>query len=51
VYSYDLANKKFMVFCNTAGGVDNPLGQHSAAAYAAGVTGDVINYIAIFAKA
>lgn len=36
------ANQKMLVYCNTAGGANAALGEHTAAAYAAGVTGDVI---------
>jgi len=42
VYLYDLANKKVMVFCNVAGGANLPLVEHTAIAYVAGVTGDVV---------
>jgi hypothetical protein len=41
-YEYDYVNKKMLVFCNTAGGANAPLGEHTAAAYVAGVTGDTI---------
>lgn len=49
-FSYDYANKKVLVFTNTAGGANNALGEHTAAAYAAGVTGDAIRFYAIFAR-
>lgn len=42
VYQYDFANKKVFVYTNTAGAANAPLGEHTAAAYAAGVTGDTI---------
>ena len=42
VYQYDPVNDKILVYCNTAGGANAPLGEHTAAAYAAGVTGDSI---------
>lgn len=45
VYQYDLVNKKMLVFCNTAGGANAALGEHTAAAYVAGVTGDSIRAI------
>lgn len=48
VYPYDLANKKMLVFCNTAGGANAALGEHTAAAYAAGVTGDTIIAVAFW---
>lgn len=41
-YQYDHANKKLMVRVNDAGGVNAPMGEHTAAAYAAGVSGDTI---------
>jgi hypothetical protein len=50
VYSYDFANKKVMVFCNTAGGANGALGEHTAAAYAAGVSGDTVNFMAVMPK-
>lgn len=46
IYQYDLANKKMFVYCNTAGGANAALGEHTAAGYVAGVTGDVITAIA-----
>lgn len=48
VYQYDLANKKMFVYCNTAGGANNALGEHTNAAYVAGVTGDVIVALVLF---
>jgi hypothetical protein len=48
VYMWDQATKKFMVFCNTAGGANAALGEHTAAAYAAGVASDVIYGMALF---
>lgn len=36
------ANQKMLVFVNTAGGVNTALGEHTAIAYVAGVTGDTI---------
>jgi hypothetical protein len=48
IYQYDIANKKMWVRCNTAGGADNALGEHSVGAYAAGVTGDTITFLAIW---
>lgn len=50
VYTYDMANKKIMVYTNTAGGANNALGEHTAAAYAAGVTGDTVKFYAIFPR-
>jgi hypothetical protein len=49
IYLYDLVNKKLLVFCNTAGGVNAALGEHSAAALVAGVTGDTIDAFVFFA--
>lgn len=43
-----ISNGKVQVRCNTAGGANAPLDEHTAAAYAAGVTGDVIRFQAIF---
>lgn len=42
VYAYDLVNKKLKVFCNTAGGANSALGEHTAAALVAGVLADTI---------
>ncbi len=42
IYQYDSVGKRVIVYCNTAGGADAPLGVHSTGAYAAGVTGDTI---------
>lgn len=50
VYQYDVVNKKVLVFCNTAGAANAPLGEHTAIAYVAGVTGDTIRVRMIFAK-
>jgi hypothetical protein len=47
-YKYDLANKKMFVYCNTAGGANAALGEHTAATYAAGVSGDTIVAMAIW---
>lgn len=50
VYQYDVVNKKVLVFCNTAGGANAALGEHTAIAYVAGVTGDLIRVRMAFAK-
>lgn len=50
VYQYDYANRKMLVFCNTAGGANAALGEHTAAAYAAGVSGDTIKCLLFFDK-
>lgn len=50
IYQYDYLNRKMFVYCNTAGGVNAPLGEHTNAAYAAGVTGDTIVFQAVFLK-
>jgi|SRR5687768_16907295 hypothetical protein len=42
VYKWDNAAQKFMVFIATSTSGNSGLSQHSAAAYNAGVTGDVI---------
>ncbi len=49
IYQYDITNKKVLVYTNTAGGANNPLGEHTAAAYVAGVTGDTIRVRMVFA--
>ena len=52
IYNYDpgttIANGKVMVWTNTAGGANNALGQHTAAAVVAGVSGDTIRFTADF---
>jgi hypothetical protein len=48
VYQYDLINKKMFVYCNTAGGANAALGEHTAATYAAGVAGDSILAVVIW---
>lgn len=50
VYAYDKATKKVQVFVNTAGGVNTALGEHTAVAYVAGITGDVVRFLAIGKK-
>ncbi len=50
VYSYDSATGKVLVYCNTAGGANAALGEHTAAAYAAGVAADVIRGMAVYAN-
>lgn len=37
-----VANQKMLVFCNTAGGANAALGEHTAAAYVAGILADVL---------
>lgn len=49
-YQYDLLNEKLFVYSNTAGGANAPLGEHTAATYAAGVSGDVITFDAIWGR-
>lgn len=46
--TWDKANKKMLVYVNTAGGADTALGQHTAAALNASLTGATIYFIAIF---
>lgn len=48
VYQYDYANKKLWTYCNTAGGANNALGDHTNAGYVAGVTGDDIRFLALW---
>lgn len=50
IYQYDYVNKKLLVYVNTAGGANAPLGEHTAATYAAGVSGDTITFLVTFAK-
>jgi hypothetical protein len=47
VYLYDKAARKMLVYCNTAGGANAPLGEHTVAGYVAGVTGDTIRFYAV----
>lgn len=49
-YEYDSATGKVLVRVATTTGANIGLAEHSAAAYAAGVTGDVIRGMAIFAN-
>jgi len=51
VYEYDFVNDKMMVFVNVAGGANAALGEHTAAAYVAGILADVIKGYAVFPKA
>ncbi len=48
VYQYDVANTKLMTRIATTTGANIGLAEHSAAAYAAGVTGDTIYGMALF---
>lgn len=50
VYLYDDTAKKVMVFCNTAGGANGVLGEHTAASYASTVTNDTVRFHAISPK-
>lgn len=50
VYQYDGVAKKLLVYSNTAGGANAPLGEHTAATYAAGVSGDTIKALATWLK-
>lgn len=45
-YLYDFAQKKVTVRVNDAGGANAPQGEHTTAAYAAGVTGDSVVLVA-----
>lgn len=49
IYQYNPVTKKVLVYANTAGASNAPLGEHTAAAYAAGVTGDTIRVRMVFA--
>lgn len=46
IYQYDHTNKKVIVFCNTAGGANAALGEHTNVAYVAGITGDDVRFMA-----
>jgi hypothetical protein len=48
VYQYDVENKKLFVYCNTAGGANGALGEHTNATYVAGVSGDTVRFEAIW---
>lgn len=48
VYSYDLAATKLLTFYGNYDAADGPLIEIPAAAYPAGVTGDVIQFVAVF---
>jgi hypothetical protein len=48
VYQYDHVNKKVLVYCNTAGGANTALGEHTNVGYVAGVTGDDIRFLAFW---
>lgn len=47
-YSYDLVNKKVLAFAVTSSGANVPMGQVSAGAYPAGITGDTITAYCIW---
>ena len=42
IYSYDGANKKVMVFTNSAGGANAALTEHTNIGYVGGVSGDTV---------
>lgn len=42
VYQWDFANQKLRVRVNDAGGANAPMGEHTTAAYAGGVSADTI---------
>jgi hypothetical protein len=48
IYTYDRANKKVLVFGPVTAGANTALGQVSAGAYPAGITGDTIDVLAIW---
>lgn len=48
VFMYDHAAKKLLAFVNTAGGVNAALGEHTAVAYVAGITGVAHRGLAIW---
>lgn len=50
VYQWDRALQRMKVKCNTAGGADLGLAEHSTGAYNAAVTGDTVEGFAIFDK-
>lgn len=48
--THDATNGRVQVYCNTAGASNAPLGEHTAATYAAGVSGDTVSGVAVFAQ-
>jgi hypothetical protein len=50
IYQYDVTNKKVKVFCNTAGGANAALGEHTNATYVATVQSDTIRVRMVFPK-
>lgn len=48
VFQYNHATGKLMTFCNTAGGANGALGEHTAASYVAGITGVAHKGVAIW---
>lgn len=50
VYTYDYVNKSLRVWVNTAGGANAALGEHTNVGYVAGVTGDIITFVAFIPK-
>lgn len=48
VFQYDHVNKKLLTYCNTAGAANAALGEHTAAAYVAGITGVAHKGVAIW---
>jgi len=48
VFQYDDVNKKLLTYCNTAGGANGALGEHTVAAYVAGITGVALKGTAIW---
>lgn len=49
-YEYDHANKKVMVRVNTGAAANAALPEHTAAAYAAGVSGDAPKFFAVIPR-
>lgn len=48
VFQYDYTNKKLLTYCNTAGAANAALGEHTAVAYVAGITGVAHKSVAIW---
>lgn len=48
VFQYNPSAKKLLTFCNTAGGANGALGEHTVAAYVAGITGVAHKSMAIW---
>lgn len=50
IYHYVKSTKKVQIFCNSAGGTNGTLTEHTTAQLISGVSSDTINFYAIFPK-